>query len=48
MKAATRCSCRISRGSSVACAVTLGCDLLITGDAKLAQCPEVKTELVVP
>ena len=32
----------------VACAVTLGCDLLITGDARLAQCPEVKTELVVP
>ena len=32
----------------VACAVTLGCNLLITGDARLAQCPEVKTELVVP
>ncbi len=32
----------------VACAVTLGCDLLITGDARMARCPEVKTELVVP
>lgn len=32
----------------VACAVTLGCDLLITGDERMARCPEVKTELVVP
>lgn len=32
----------------VACAVTLGCDLLLTGDAHLASCPEIKAELVAP
>ena len=32
----------------VACAVTSGCDLLLTADARLARCPEIKTELVSP
>lgn len=32
----------------VACAVTLGCDLLLTADQRLARCPEIKTELVAP
>lgn len=32
----------------VACAVTSGCDLLLTADARLARCPAIKTELVSP
>ena len=32
----------------VACAVTTGCDLLLTGDARMARCPEIETELVAP
>jgi predicted nucleic acid-binding protein len=32
----------------VACAVTLGCDLLLTADGRLARCPEVRSELVSP
>ena len=31
----------------VACAVTLGCDVFLTADARLARCPEIRTELVV-
>lgn len=32
----------------VACAVTLGCDLLLTADRRLARCPEIETEFVWP
>ena len=32
----------------VACAVTLGCDLLLTADGRLARCSEVRSELVSP
>ncbi len=32
----------------VACAGTLGCDLLLTGDEGLARCPAVASELVAP
>lgn len=31
-----------------ACAVTAGCDLLLTADERLASCPEIKAELVTP
>ncbi len=30
----------------VACAVTTGCDVLLTADARLARCGEIATELV--